>query len=433
MKALLKSSFIVAIATFCSYTLVAQAERSRDYSESWNNINNVVVIHRHGPLEIIPYSGNEVKLVAHISVLAKEANDAQIFIDHFEIKPNVFSGRLEIVTKFNTKSWTTNNNNTKIRFSDGTKASGIKKIEIEYQLHVPALKSLELSNKYNNIEVTKDFNGDLIVKQYDATIKARKVSGKLTLNLKYSKAYIAEVGDLDIDIYDSKVEVAKAQNVIVRSKYSKIDLGAIKSASFNSYDGYYNIVSVADGLHIVDKYSGYEIGSAGAVDVSMHDGKFQVDKATRITGRSKYSTYDINEVDTLDINTTYDDNFNITSLKSFSCNDSKYSSFEIESLADKAIFLSSYGDEFVVTNVGQSFSQFQIECKYTHVKLPLSTLPGYQITANMKYGKLSYDEPSENIKHKERNAELELQAQVGVKNSKAEVTIKAYDSNIRLK
>jgi hypothetical protein len=433
MKILLKFSLFILTFGSLSHGVFAQTERSQDFNESWNGIKNVNVDHRYGTLEIIPHSGSEVKLVASILVHAREDADAQALIDHFEIKSTAFGNKLEINTKFNTKSWTTNNNNTKIRFSDGTKVTGIKKIEIKYQLHVPSLETLEISNKYNNIEITSNFTGDLKVKQYDATLKIQDISGKLDLYLKYGKAYIGTVGDLMVDIYDSKAEIVKAQNVTIKSKYSNIELGEINSAEIDSYDGYCKIESVAGDLHINDKYSTYAIGSVENAYISLYDGKLRLDEASEYSGSSKYSAYDLKEIGILDLESTHDDHFNIQSLGTFSCNESKYTSFEIGTLTDKVIIASSYDSEFIVSVVSPSFKHFEIDCKYTMVKLPLTTLPGYQINAKMKYGKLSYPEPSENIVHKESNEQLVLRAQVGDTGSEAKVIINSYDSNIRLK
>lgn len=432
MKTLLKYSLFIAALSALSFEAISQEEQSRNFSESWNDITEVVADHRHGTLEVIPHSGGEVKLVANITIHAKEESDARILINHFEIKSNTIGNKLEIETKFNTKQWTTSNNNTRIKFSDGTKVTGIKKIEIKYQLHVPALEKLTLSNKYNDIIVTDNLSGDLTIKQYDATLKVKNVDGDMDLSLKYGKAEIGTVGDLKMDIYDSKAEISSAQDVIIKSKYSGCKLGTIFSAKMDSYDGYCKIESVTGELHIKDKYSTYEVGSAGNAFVTMYDAKMQLGKVSNYSGISKYSLYDFKEVGTIELESNHDDHFNIQSLGVLDCEDSKYSSFEIESLLEKAILNSSYDDDLIVAGVRASFNHFEIDCKYTTVKLPLTEVPGYEINATMKYGKLSYAEPTDHIVHKEYNEQLELKAKVGNTNSDAKVIINGYDSNIRL-
>jgi len=433
MKTLLRYSFLVIALAVFSNQVLAQRERSQDFNESWNGIRKVNVDHRHGTLEIVPHTGSEVILEAQILVHAKEDADARALIDHFEIQISTSGDILGLKTKFNTKNWTTTNNNTRIKFSDGTKVAGIKKIEIKYKLHVPALESLSVSNKYNDIEITENFAGNLTVKQYDATLRTKNVDGVLDLTLKYGKAYIGAVGDLKMDIYDSKIEITEAQNVTMKSKYSGSKLGNVISARIDSYDGYCNIESVQGSLQITDKYSAYEIGTVRDAVVAMYDGKMRVDKVTNYSGSSKSSVYDFTEIGAMDLESSHDDHFDIQSLGTLACDDSKYTSYEIETLSEKAIIKSSYDDDLIVSSVMASFDHFEIDCKYTTVKLPLAALSGYEINAKMKYGKLSYATPSDNIVHKEYNEQLELRAKVGNTNSVAKVIINGYDSNIQLK
>ena len=145
------------------------------------------------------------------------------------------------------------------------------------------------------------------------------------------------------------------------------------------------------------------------------------------------SAYGFKVIGSIDLESSHDDHFTIQSLEALACYDSKYTSYEIEALSERVLIKSSYDDEIIVTAVNASFNHFEIDCKYTTVKLPLTSLPGYEINAKMKYGKLSYAEPSDNIVHKEYNEQLELHAKVGDTSSDAKVIINGYDSNIRLK
>ena len=77
------------------------------------------------------------------------------------------------------------------------------------------------------------------------------------------------------------------------------------------------------------------------------------------------------------------------------------------------------------------FEKFDLDCKYTTVRLPLDRLSGYQLDAYSKYGTLKYTEPADAQMLKMDNDVLEIKAQIGSAGS-AEVTIKAYDSNIKL-
>ena len=433
MKVQLKFNFTVLFLLLFVATILAQHERTQDFNETWSGVKTVEVNHQQGRLEILPYEGSEVKLSAQILVRARDSEDAQIVVDHFEIDGRKSGDKLTITTEFNTSRRVTTNNNTSLKFEDGDKASGVKEIKINYTLHVPALELLSLSNKYNSITVNGDYQGDLHIKQYDASVNTDNVSGDLDINIKYGKANVGQASDVKLETYDSQVEIAGAKNIEVKGKYSKSIFGDIESADINYFDGECSIAAISGDLQITDKYSEFDIGSAQNAQVDIYDGKIYLKQVSTFKIKSKYAQIKIDAVKDLNANASYDDDFTIGTVDIFTCDESKYSGFTINSLSQKAILTSSFDDKLVVSSVSSEFEQFEMESKYTAVNLPLHTLKGYTIDAQSQYGSISIQGPTDYSYLKETNSTREMKGQVGEANSKATVKIKAYDSNIKLK
>ena len=431
MKIQLRSSIVIALS-ICTTLAFGQTEKTKDINESWSGITRVKVDHRHGPLEVIPGTGQDVRLEAQIMVRAKEAADAQLLIDHLDVSTSKFSDELEIKTSFETKSWNTINNNTKVKFKDGTKATGILDYDIKFKLHIPQnMDRIELSNKYNDIEISSDVTADVRIKQYDASVRVHNVSGEFTLEIKYGKCRAGNVGLAVIDLYDSELELESAEDVSLKSKYSEFSLGSIGNADISSYDGKGEITTINGNLKLEDKYSEFTFGGAQDVQVSLYDGKLKIGPVGKFSGKSKYNTVHIESADAIDLEASYDDEYFLGTTGSFACIESKYSSFELQSLS-KGLSLKSYDDKISVSEVKSSFELLDIECKYTNLKLPLGDIGGYQLEAKTKYGSLKYDEPTDNSWYKKDNDELDVKASIGAAGATAKVKISAYDSQIRL-
>ncbi|MDX1409454.1 MAG: hypothetical protein R3330_15005, partial [Saprospiraceae bacterium] len=362
-------------------TASAQVERSRTVEQSWPNIREVVVAHRHGELEVIPHSGNDVRLEAVMTVRANKEEDAQAAVDHFDVKIDVRGERLTLTTQFATKNWITTMGTTRIKFDDGDTAGGIKDLSIDYRLHIPKLTYLELSNKYQDILISGDLTGALTVTQYDADVRANNVSGKVHLNVKYGGATIGQTGDAEIELYDSKLDLERATNVSVKSKYSEYHIGACARLDIQSYDDDVNLTSIDGKLSINDKYSDYTIGSAGASHIQSYDGEFKIDKTGDHTGMTSYSTYQIGSAANVALEKSYDDEIEIDVLTSFSCANSKYSKYAFGTLARSAAIDQSYDDDLRVKQVSPEFASFSVDSKYTSISLPLGQLPGYSLEA----------------------------------------------------
>ncbi|MDX1477624.1 MAG: hypothetical protein R3301_07935 [Saprospiraceae bacterium] len=410
----------------------AQVERSRTVEESWNNIAHVTVDHRHGKLEVIPHAQPQVRLEAVMKVRANAAEDAQIAVDHFDVKMTVQGNRLSLKTQFDTKNWITTMGTTRIKFSDGEKASGIKDIAIDYQLYVPRQTHLDLSNKYQDIVINGDLDGDLAVTQYDADVRAGNVAGSLRANVKYGGATIGQVGDAEIELYDAKMELERAGVTTVKSKYSDYRIGHATSLRIHSYDDDVRITEVTGLLDINDKYSDYNIGSCGTSKIQSYDGDFTMTRTGDHSGMSSYSSYRIGSAGKVTLEKSYDDDFEIDALTSLSCTNSKYSGFQLGNVERAVEIGQSYDDEIRVQGVSGQFNAFSIDSKYTSVAIPLGQLPGYTLDATTKYGKLRYPEPAKSVRHIEKGDNTEVSAVIGSNGAQCKVTISAYDSDIRL-
>ena len=431
MKTLSKYSLILALSLY-AVAGFSQVEKVKDVNETWTDINRIIVEHRHGPLEVVPGPGNDVKLEARIMVRAKEAADAQRLIDHLEMNTSKFSDELEIKTFFDTKSWTTVNNKTKVKFRDGTKAVGIMDYDIKFKLHVPKnVARIELSNKYNDIEITGDIDGDVRIKQYDASARVRNVSGELTVDIKYGKFRGDNAGNSSIELYDSELELGTAESMHLKDKYSDFTIESTGDTEMFTYDSKGSIQAINGDLKIEDKYSEFELGTAQNAHVIIYDGKLKIGPVGSYSGRSKYTDVSIAEADAIDLEASYDDEYVIGQAGSFKCIESKYTKFEIESIA-KGFTLKSYDDKISISEVKPTFESLDLECKYTDLHMPLGGLSGYQLEAKTKYGSLKYDDPSESSLYKRDNDDLDVKATIGSASSTAKVKISAYDSEIKL-
>ena len=421
---------LLGILLLLPITLWAQ-ERSKTVNNSWTGVDILKVSHRYGTLDVIPSNENEVRLEAIIVVKANDPDDAQVVVDHFIIDKRKFGSELELETKFNSKSWVTSGNSTTIKFDDGDKAKGVRDINISYKLYVPKLQEMKLSNKYNDIIIHGDITTSLFIKQYDGKFEASNINGPVDIELKYSKGEFGNCGDGKIELYDSKLKLIQTANVLVNSKYSEFNFEKCKSIEVFSHDDEARIGTIAGKLKLNSKYSEFSIGDADETELLVYDSDAAINSSGKLSGKSKYSEISRKKVQQIDLESSYDDSYEIGDLRSLKCRDSKYSEFDIEAISE-SIEIESYDDLISATEVRPSFNLLDINCKYTTVRLPLDKLAGYELDANTKYGSLRYPDNATNVVHRESNESLSLKATIGTPGSDARIVIIAHDRSIRL-
>ena len=396
----------------------------------------VRIKHKRGPIRVERTSGNKVEIKITLKVKGDDEGEIQEVFNQLDLSEVHHGNRLEIESVLNIKSWSTFSfgfyKRTSLVFKDGTKLTSIKEIDIDFLLLVPKLKSLELSNKYENIYL-EDMECDVKVNLYSADLKGADIVGDFDLKIKYGKVKLGNMQNATLDVYDSDMILGDTKNFELESKYSEIEVGDIETARLDSYDDKIKIGKVNGDLNIKDKYSDFKITSFENGNWAIYDSDFIINgDINELNLTSKYSSYVMQSVGKLNGSNIYDDDFKIKKLGDFNCT-SKYGNFEIGSFSGQLDF-HSYDDDIIIRTVENSFKGMTVTGKYSKVILPIGGKVKYALEANLTYGSVDYPESNfENIYYKEKSSKIEIKGKIkGASADAPKIKIEAYDSTIKL-
>ena len=260
-RAFAVSLFLVSF----TFLLSAQTEKSKSVEKTFDlsKEGTVKVDHRYGLLKVIQSTDGKVHLNARMRVEGNDEAEIQKALSQFEIDINEFGNQVTIETDLSIKNWNGRNGKIYLTFKNGAKVKGLKKFTVEMLLAVPDLAALSLKNKYEDIIIDHDFKGDLEVEIYDGDLKAKNIAGELELNIKYGKAIFADIGNADLTLYDSEMEMEEGKAIKLSSKYSEYTIGDTESLKIKAYDDKFELGNVKGRLEIRDKYSEMEVGNFG--------------------------------------------------------------------------------------------------------------------------------------------------------------------------
>ena len=454
--------------------LTAQMEKSKSIEKTFDLSKEgaVKVDHRYGLLKVIQSSDDKVHLNARMRVEGNNEEEIQKALGQFEIDINEFGNQVTIETDLGIKNWHGRNGKVTLTFKNGAKVKGLKKFTMEMLLAVPDLKSLSLKNKYEDIIIDHDFKGNLEVEIYDGDLKAKNVTGELELNVKYGKAFFADIGNADLTLYDSEMKMEGGKAIKLASKYSEYTIGDTESLKINAYDDKFELGNIKGRLEIRDKYSEMEVGNFGEAILNVHDGDFEGKKGGNLTiTNSKYSKYRIGEVGEFVIESSHDDKyivkkvsefevdltkytefevdnlagqfkvrdshddkFTVGSLTDLLISQSKYTEFEIGSLSGQASLLDSHDDKLDVREVKSSFKGLKMDGKYTKVNMDIPTSVKYEIDAEMKYGGIKYPNSAfESNYYKEKDSVLAVRGKIkGAGANAPKIQVRGHDCKVDL-
>jgi hypothetical protein len=419
----------------------AQTEQTRTIEKSFPGKTALWAAHRYGDIVMKKGSGNQIKAVLKIRAAGNDADELKQFLNEFELKSSeAADNKIDIKTSDFIESW----NQTKvigvmrstIKLRNGKTFDGITKFDMRLELYVPKLRYATLENKYDGIRVEEGTTNILIVKLYDGELNVAGTYEKLNLEMKYSEGIAGDFNTSEMELYDSDLRIGDGNILNMKSKYSEVQIGSLQELTLDSYDDNYEISGILGSARITDKYSEFTLRKIGGeMEFNFYDSEveFTGDANVVTISESKYTEFDFLDVETLRINRSYDDKFEMNKVGTVEIGESKYTEYEIATLL-KRLTINSHDDEVDVRYVDPGFEAFTFEGKYTDVELPIPTSVKYEIDAYAKYGEIDFPENQlEAGILKEKNSEITVQGKLkGAGPDAPKVTINAHDCNIDL-
>ncbi|MEN6353367.1 MAG: hypothetical protein ABFD02_07915 [Bacteroidales bacterium] len=223
-KSIYKSGTLLFITLiFVSVTLSAQEVTKKFHKEYTAGANTTLDINnRYGDVVINSWDKNQVVIDVIVTVELPNKEKAEKLLGYIDVQfsegENIISAKTVIDDKFSFSGW----------------GGESKRFSIDYDVKMPAVTALTLSNKYGNTDID-ELKGlvNLNIKYGNLTtgkLTRGNVKPLNTLNIAYGKGTIDEAGWLDLTIrYVGNLNIVKSQALLLSSKYSKLSLDEISS------------------------------------------------------------------------------------------------------------------------------------------------------------------------------------------------------------
>ncbi len=425
----------ILIAIPCILFAQEKIDESLRWEYDISGNTKISIENKIGELEVKTWNKNKVLLEGHILIKGKEKEVEKIMTAIKEMKVSQSNSELKINTLFY-KSWTNNVlagfKKIKIKLGNGTNVT-LSEFSVSYTLTIPEGNEFHLKQKYEDVTIP-NLRGNTILDIYDCDFRVGKLLNKAKINLKYSKGNIISTRDVNLDIYDSKLELEETGNLTLISKYSVATFQKTANINIDSYDDKINIVNHGD-IVGKGKYTALIINNMDRSNLELFDCTFKAGKINTLVLTAKYCKIDITSVRDLNFTESYDNQVSISYLGNLVCPASKYTNFKIESLANE-FKMTSYDDNITISNVNEGFSGIEMDWKYTTLVLENFESDAYNVDFDAKYTKLVF--PKEKIKeisfHKD-GSDFKYKGIIIGADAKTSPTIKikGYDGRLEIK
>lgn len=202
---------------------------------------------RYGNITVTHWNKNEVEIRVKIEARANREETAQKALDRVSIELKKEGGVVSGVTSLKSQNnWSGSNNN--------------QSLTIDYFISMPSTLASDLSQKYGNINLPRQNDGKCTLHVKYGNLNAGNFSKTLDLEAKYGNVDMGHLSEARLDVgYVGNMTCKDAKDLVVDSKYSKLDMGKIHRLQLEEKYGNFSIVSLDRGS-IELKYGDGSIG-----------------------------------------------------------------------------------------------------------------------------------------------------------------------------
>lgn len=386
--------------------------------------------------EIYPTRNNSIEVKINYMV---EANDEEsIEILHKAIEDNLITKKgneVDISLRFY-KSYISNINTPvsskiKMELKNG-KTIKLNEFEItEIKIYMPTDLDLDIEAKYCNVNQKFSVKGNLNVNGYDAEIEAQSVSGDLNVHGKYSKFEFMSVGNTKADLYECKFKASKLSNVNVVSKYSQIKLGEMNILDIKGYEDKVKINNVPK-CEIEGKYCEINIEANNKLIANLYEGSLNTNTTGQAQITARYLEAEFDKIDVLKFSEGYENEVEISEVKSLFSANGKYNEYEIEKLTS-VLELSGYEDEIEIANLSDNFQKLWVSGKYNDLTLNLNRTLPYRLYGYVQYFNFNLDKDHyQTVLHDKDGSNLKFEYVKGKGNTEKEIKLEGYEVDLTI-
>lgn len=359
-------------------------------------------------VNIQTWDKNEVEIVAEITFDGNENDRIRTFLDEFEknVKNNI--------TKANGELLINTNLDEPNKVQIGSKYAGViigysdKELRIEYSIKLPSTNKLKVKSAYKDLIMTGTYQ-EVEVVQYSADLIGG-IFKKATLGLKYGDSNIEYIGEGKIESYENDTEIKEAESLDINDKYSNISINRLSTLTIIGYETDMKIGN-AETLNGNLKYGNMTVKEKiGNATLTLYEYDITGEAFGNIRlENSKYSKVILDRANEIRFLESYEDELKIRYLNILGTK-SKYGSYTIEQLGKK-LELVGYEDDVTISQLLKTTESISMDGKYLKILLGSSGVP-YSLNADVKYGKIDYNESNLNIKkYIKENDKLTIEAE----------------------
>ncbi len=225
-----------------------------------------------------------------------------------------------------------------VKIKSGTTSSG------GYRVYSSGSMTFYGSGTGNNVTVFNGSGQDIGTKSGPKRVVTITIpaGSNIELESKYADVTLpANIGEANIELANGNLEAENLGKLVLRSKYSNVNVGDVKNAEIEFTNGRFSARNITD-LDIDSKYSTIEMATVNKLTIRSTNDEYELEEADEVRGRKSYG------------------NLRITRL-------------------NKSIDVEGSNADIKIRKTAPTLSLIRIDDKYADIRIPLRDVKNYSV------------------------------------------------------
>lgn len=245
---ILKYNLVFALMIGLRVALAGTLEEKKEIINKTYPVNASTVLkvsNQFGEVHLEKWDKQELKVKIEIIVNGKTEDRAQRMLDKISVDISE-GGTIAFITE--------------ISGSMNTKSD--ESFKINYWINMPATNQIAIENKFGDTYID-DWKGDAKIEMGYGNLKTMSFEGYLDLKLSFGKGTVGALGNAEIEVKYSDLDVEKADKLEMEQQFSDVSIGSVRL------------------LEVESKYGELEIGEADEVESDAQFSGFSIEKLNK--------------------------------------------------------------------------------------------------------------------------------------------------------
>ncbi|MDR0794623.1 MAG: hypothetical protein LBE79_00985 [Tannerella sp.] len=398
LKLFCNSLVILLFAGLSINTVAAQTTKKETVTKVYDisQSGNLDLSSHRSQIEILTWDRNEVKVTGELTY-EDDGNKEDIakLLNAFKSMNAESSSRNILKLNLNLIKSSSNNVRifgrpeiTTILYNDEKTTIDANKINVDYTIWIPATLAVKVDSRFGKLKMAS-IKGNVNFTLHNNGLEMGDFGESGIFDIRFSSVNIGSGGALKVNAHNSTVNAGEVKNATIDARFSQFNIAKAHDVTIDFNNGT-AVFGMLNDINATARFSTIRIESnAGKSKFDFNNSDLFGKNFQTMELSCRFSKFNATDIGDIKINSSHNSNFDFNTVNTFSCRESRFSTFNVEEIVANASFPEANNTSVTIKRTSASFTGFSGNFRFGTVNLKLHPSVEYNLNYKGTFGQLN--------------------------------------------